>query len=406
MADAHPGSAVVEPGAALSPERAARYSRQLLLPGFGELGQRRLANARVLVVGGGGLGSACIPYLASAGVGTIGVVDPDAVELSNLHRQVVHGVADVGRSKADSIADTVAAIDPEVTVVGHRMWLDSSTIDGILSGYDLVVDGSDNFATRYLTDEAAARSYKPLVWGAVLRYDGQAGVAFAGRGPTYRDLFPDPPADGEVLSCALGGVLPSVCAVIGAVMSAEVIKLITGIGQPLIGRVITYDALTGRFREVDYQAADYQAADVGEPSDESRTPGDGRVSGGVPGQAGGHRTTSRAGGPLPAAERSVGPVELLRRIRSGEPMQLVDVREPFEAAIASIEGSELIPLGELEQSLHRIRPDVPVVIYCHHGPRAARAAEILHRHGYHDLQLLDGGVDAFAVLADPTLARY
>ena len=402
MADAaHPDSAVVEPGAALSAERAARYSRQLLLPGFGELAQRRLANARVLVVGGGGLGSACIPYLASAGIGTIGVVDPDAVELSNLHRQVVHGVADIGRGKADSIADTVAAIDPEVTVVGHRMWLDSSTIDGILSGYDLVVDGSDNFATRYLTDEAAARSHKPLVWGAVLRYDGQAGVAFAGRGPTYRDLFPDAPADGEVLTCALGGVLPSVCAVIGAVMSAEVIKLITGIGQPLIGRVVTYDALTSRFREVDYEAAPTDGSqDKVLPSDA------GRVSGGVAGQAASHRTTSRVGVRPPAAERSVGPVELLRRIRSGEPMQLVDVREPFEAAIASIEGAELIPLGELEQSLHRIRRDVPVVIYCHHGPRAERAGEILHRHGYHDLQLLDGGVDAFAVLADPTLARY
>jgi sulfur-carrier protein adenylyltransferase/sulfurtransferase len=357
------------------------------MPGFGDLAQRRLAAARVLVVGAGGLGSASIPYLAAAGIGTIGVIDSDVVELSNLHRQVSHSLADVGRDKVDSIADTVAAIDPETVVHRHRLRVDSSTILGILADYDLVLDGSDNFPTRYLTNDAAALQHKPLVWGAILRYSGQASVAWADHGPTYRDLFPVPPAPGDVLSCASGGVLPSVCAAIGAIMSAETIKLITGIGEPLLGRVTSYDALTGRYREIEYGSSpeaepvtgltDYELFCGLEPADRA----------------------SRM-------EEDIDVLELARRRAAGEPMQLVDVREPFEAQIARIEGAVLVPLGRLESELERIRTDIPVVVYCHHGSRSDRAAEILRRHGLRNVQNLAGGIDAYALEVDPALARY
>ncbi len=437
---------VSEPGGSLSPERLARYSRQLMLPGFDEHAQARLWNARVLVVGAGGLGSAVIPYLASAGVGTIGVADTDTVELSNLHRQISHSMADLGRSKLDSIADTVSAIDPEVRVVKHDVRLDSSNILGVLEQYDLMLDGSDNFPTRYLTNDAAAIARKPLVWGAILRYSGQAGVAWAGRGPTYRDLFPSPPPPGEVLSCAEGGVLPSVCATIGAIMSAETVKLLTGIGEPLIGRVTTYDALTGRFRELAFEAAS-DAGPITELVDyevfcglKDPVPGQAGTERAGAGQAGSERAgtgqagtgqsgtdandsePSTASGPggtastspvAPVSGRSrahprdtVSPEELARLLASGEPMQLVDVRERFEAAIVSLDGSEWIPLGALPHSLERIRTDVPVVLYCHHGVRSEQAMQWLRSSGRDNVQHLAGGVDAYAARVDRTLARY
>ena len=384
--------AVVEPGPPLAPDRLARFSRQILMPGFGEIAQRRLANARVLVVGAGGLGSASIPYLAAAGVGTIGVIDTDVVELSNLHRQVVHGMRDIGRSKTDSIADSIAAIDPEVTVHRHEVWLDSANAMEILSGYDLVMDGSDNFATRYLTNDAATLSHKPLVWGAILRYSGQAGVAFSDYGPTYRDLFPVPPMADEVLSCSVGGVLPSVCAAIGAIMSAEAIKLITGIGEPLLGRVTTYDALTGRYRELSYRSIP-GIDPITELIDYDLFCGITQADG-----------SNRANDSAP--KQTISAIDLALRLAAHQPMQLVDVREPFEFEIASIDGSELMPLGTIEGSLDRIRTDVPVVVFCHHGGRAQRAVSVLRDHGLRNIEQLDGGIDAFAALADPSIARY
>lgn len=388
-AETHTPHALVEPGPVLPPDRLARFSRQLLIPGFGELAQRRLAAARVLVVGAGGLGSASIPYLAAAGVGTIGVIDSDVVELSNLHRQVAHSLRDVGRDKVDSIADTVAAIDPQVRFIRHRLRVDSATILGILDDYDLVLDGSDNFPTRYLTNDAATLQHKPLVWGAILQYSGQVSVAWVDHGPTYRDLFPVPPAPGEVLSCSIGGVLPSVCAVIGAIMSSEAIKLITGIGEPLLGRVTTYDALSGRYREIEYGRIP-DAEPITELTDYELF-------------CGITREPTVVADEFPEA---IDVAELSRRLAAGSPMQLVDVREPFETQIAQIDGSELIPLGSLEQSLDRIRTDVPVVVYCHHGVRSDRAAEFLRQHGLRNVQNLDGGIDAFAALVDPTMARY
>lgn len=384
--------ALVEPGSPLSPDRLNRFSRQLMMPGFGNLAQRRLANAKVLVIGAGGLGSASVPYLAAAGVGTIGVVDSDVVELSNLHRQVSHRLQDIGRSKVDSLADTVAAIDPAVEFHAHELRLEASNVLDILRNYDLVLDGSDNFPTRYLTNDAAALLHKPLVWGAILRYSGQAGVVWADHGPNYRDLFPVPPGPDDALSCADGGVLPSVCASIGAIMSAETIKLITGIGEPLLGRVTSYDALTGHYRELAFSASPDAAPITGLIDYE--------LFCGVTDQ--GADVAAQPG----RAPRSIDAAELSRRLAARIPLQLIDVREPFEAQIAAIDGSELIPLGSISQSFHRIRTDVPVVVYCHHGARSQRAMGFLEQHGLSNITNLDGGIDAFAALPDSELTRY
>ena len=393
-----PMEAIVEPGPPLTRARLARYSRQLATPGFDETAQRRLAAARVLVIGAGGLGSASVPYLAAAGVGTIGIVDTDVVELSNLHRQVSHGMSDLGRSKLTSLSDTVAAIDPETIVQQHEFWLDSSNALDLFQGYDLILDGSDNFATRYLVNDSAALSHKPVVWGAILRYSGQAGVVHADYGPNYRDLFPVPPNPAETLSCSVGGVLPSVCAVIGSIMSTEAIKLITGIGTPLIGRVTTYDALSGSFRELAYRSIP-DAAPIMELIDYElfcgRTPsGSGTAEAGSEFEEG-----------LEAAE-SIDSAELSERLGAGEELQLIDVREPFEAQIAKIAGSELIPLALVEESLERLRRDLPIILYCHHDGRSRYVASALRQHGISNVRWLEGGIDAYSAAIDTTLTRY
>ncbi|MEO7348812.1 MAG: ThiF family adenylyltransferase [Terrimesophilobacter sp.] len=382
---------LVLPGASLDPQRLARFSRQLSLPGFDEVAQRRLANARVLVIGAGGLGSATVPYLASAGIGTIGIIDTDVVELSNLHRQIVHGVADIGRSKLDSIEESVAAIDPTTKVICYRKHLDSSNILGILADYDVLLDGSDNFPTRYLANDAAVLSAKPLVWGAILRYSGQVSVSWAQHGPTYRDLFPSPPPPGSVPSCAEGGVLPSVCAVIGAIMSAETIKIITGIGQPLLGTVTTYDALTGRFRELAYGRSD-EVAPVTKLIDYQQFCGIGDE-------------ITAAGDTLKLANNLTAE-ELARLIEQGGELQLVDIRESYERAIAAIEPSDFLPLGSLMEQLDSLRRDAPVVLYCHSGGRSAHALRLLQNAGFDNVSHLSGGIDNYSVKVDPTLVRY
>ncbi|CAO1653622.1 ThiF family adenylyltransferase [Salinibacterium sp. NYA9b] len=401
----HDRQPLVEAGAPLSSDRLIRYSRQLANPGFGELAQRRLANARVLVVGAGGLGSATIPALAAMGVGTIGVIDTDVVELSNLHRQLAHGVADIGRSKLDSMAETVSRIDAEVSFIAHDVWLDSRNALELFAGYDLVLDGSDNFATRYLVNDAAALTGIPVVWGAILRYGGQAGISWSGHGPTYRDLFPVPPAPGTVPSCAEGGVLPTVCAMIGAIMCSETVKIITGIGEPLLGRVSTYDALTGRFRELEYAASD-DADAITELIDYDLFCG---VTA-APASSGTHGSNDASGTGDAGGARSAGEEiesrELAAMLRGSAPLQLVDIREPFEFAIAAIETAELIPLGGLEGRLADIRTDVPVVVYCHHGIRSERALRMLQSAGFTNIRHLVGGIDDYAQVIDPALARY
>src|SRR6478609_3903118 len=244
---------LVEPGPELSPERTARYARTTQLPGYGPVAQRRLQAARVLVVGAGGLGSAVLPLLASAGFGTIGIVDDDRVEASNLPRQNLHTPADVGRLKVESAAETVGALDTETEVRVFAERLTAANAEAVLAGFDLVLDGSDNFPTRYLVDDAATLAGLPVVWGAVHQTGGQAGLSWAAHGPTYRDLFPRPPEPGSVPSCAEAGALPSVCATIGSLMASEAIKLVTGTGEPLLGRVVVHDALRGSFRELAYE---------------------------------------------------------------------------------------------------------------------------------------------------------
>ncbi|MGO4689782.1 ThiF family adenylyltransferase [Glaciibacter sp. 2TAF33] len=382
---------LVAPGAPLAADGRERYSRSLSLPGFGPDAQRRLAAARVLVVGAGGLGSAVIPALAAAGIGTLGIVDGDSVELSNLPRQVVHTPADVGDGKVASAARTVAALGAGTDVVGFGVSLSAENALATFAGFDLVLDGSDNFPTRYLVNDAAILAGIPVVWGAVHQFGGQAGVSWAARGPHYRDLFPVPPEPGSVPSCAEAGALPSVCAVIGGIMVSETIKLITGVGHPLVGRVTCYDSLGGGFREIAYS---------GDPLAEAVT---GLVDYAV------FCGLQPARAPGTTAATSITTTQLQARLARGEPLRLVDVREPWEAEIAAIAGAALIPLAEIgddPKSHAAALAGVPVVIVCHHGPRAERARTMLAGAGLGDITVLAGGIDAWAREIDPALARY
>lgn len=366
---------LIEPGPALEPARITRYSRQLMLPGFGELAQRRLRAARVLVLGAGGLGSALIPALAGAGVGTIGIADDDVVELSNLHRQLSHGVADIDRAKVDSLADTVHAIDPDCTVITHRERMTAQKLPAILEDYDLLVDGSDNFPTRYLANDAADLAGKPLVWGSILRWHGQVGVAWRGHGPTFRDLFPVPPPADETLSCELGGVLPSLCTAVGSFLATEVIKIITGVGEPLLGRVLFYDALTARTREIAFKA------------DAGREPVTALID---------YEIFCGTSSAEAAPENAVSAAELLRRMREGEPVRLLDVREPHETDARRIPGAEALPIGRIEAG-ENPEPAGPIVVYCEQDPRARRAARLLEERGY-AVTYLAGGIRSFVAV--------
>jgi adenylyltransferase/sulfurtransferase len=384
--------AAVSPGPELDAERTGRYARQVILPGFGTESQRRLANARVLVVGAGGIGSNVIPSIAAAGVGTIGIIDADVVEPSNLARQTIHGPADIGRSKVASATDSVRIIDPLVRVIGFETAITAANAIDILRDFDLVVDGSDNFPTRYLVNDAAAIVGIPLVWGAVHQYGGQAGVCWAAHGPHYRDLFPVPPAPGEIASCAEAGVLSSVCAVIGAILSAETIKLLTGVGTPLLGRVTSYDARQGTFRELDYQR-DPDAAAITELTNTELTTMN-------------EPETETEPESVPQPPLGITATELDGLLTEGAPFSLIDVREPWEAAIAAIDGSRLLPMQEILDAIDTIDRSIPLVLYCHHGPRSNSAAEYLRKNGFPGAQSLVGGIDAWARDVDPTLRTY
>ena len=371
---------LVDPAPELSPEREARYTRTAQLPGFGMLAQRRLRAVRVLVVGAGGLGSAVLPLLAAAGFGTIGIIDDDRVERSNLPRQSVHTPADLGRSKAESAADAVRALDPETAVRVFAERLTAANAAGILSGFDLVLDGSDNFPTRYLVNDAALLAGIPVVWGAVHQFGGQAGVSWAAHGAHYRDLFPAPPEPGSIPNCAEAGALPSVCGVIGSVLVSEAIKLVTGTGEPLLGRVLVHDALRGTFRELGYER-DPEGAAVTELIDYDRFCG---------------------------VSATVSAGELHARLVAGEPHTLLDVREPWEADLAEIPGSLLVPLAVVLQDAAGVAArlgDDPLVIVCHLGIRAEAAREALAAAGAPGV-VLAGGIDAWAREVDPAVRRY
>ncbi|TFC52136.1 ThiF family adenylyltransferase [Cryobacterium shii] len=372
---------LVEPVARLSAAESVRTARQRRLPQLNELGQRRLANARVLVLGAGGLGSPALVYLAAAGVGTIGIVDSDDVEPSNLQRQIVHGQADVGRPKVVSAAESIAAIAPETVVVQHGERLDAGNAAIILGGYDVIIDGTDNFPTRFLVNDTCAALGLPLVWASVLRFDAQLSVFWAtppaGSGLTgvhLRDLFPTPPAEGEVPNCAEAGVLGALCGQVGSLMATEAIKLIAGIGTPLIGRILVIDALSGRFTEVPLLGTGIAAADPNPPA-----------------------TAAAA----PNAWPTITPVELVARLgaraKSTDAFLVVDVREPDEHTESAIPDAVLLPLAELltAEGMATLPRDVPLVLHCHTGTRAARAATALQAAGFTDLTLLDGGIVAW-----------
>ncbi|GAB3252162.1 molybdopterin-synthase adenylyltransferase MoeB [Kineosporia babensis] len=350
---------LVEPASELTSDERRRYARQLLLPAIGEEGQLRLKAARVLLVGAGGLGSPALLYLAAAGVGTIGVIDDDVVDETNLHRQVVHGTADVGRPKVDSAADAVARANPLITVIKHNERLCPGNAEHLFAAYDLVVDGSDNFTTRYLVNDACVLTGRPWVWGAVLRFEGQVAVFWPGHGPVYRDLFPEPPAPGTVPSCNEAGVLGAVCAAIGAAMATETVKLITGAGRSLLGRVLIHDALAMTWCTL-HLSQDPQREPV---------------------------TTIAA---LPEIDAA----QLARELQDGE-IALVDVREPTEHAQHAIPGAQLIPLTKVLADPGRFDHSVRLVLHCAGGTRSAEALRAVLAAGHPDAVHLQGGIAAW-----------
>lgn len=377
---------LVEPGPGLSREEIERYTRHLTLPQVGTEGQRRLKHARVLVIGAGGLGSPALQYLAAAGVGTIGVVDDDVVDVSNIQRQVVHGTEDVGRPKVDSAAAAVARTNPFVTVRTHRVRLGADNAVDLVSGYDLVLDGADNFASRYVASDACVLAGVPCVWGSILRFDGMVSVFWAGHGPTYRDLHPEPPAPGEVPSCAEGGVLGVLPGLIGSVMATEAIKLITGVGEPLIGRVLVHDALAMTWRELGLvaDAARPPVREVAVPTE----------------------TACAADAGAPAGHEIVTAGELAelleRRERGTASFCLVDVREDWERELAMIPGAVPAALDDLLARGAEALPDEArgrdVVVHCASGGRSARVLAALRPHfaGREErVRHLEGGVTAW-----------
>jgi len=382
----------------LSPELSAgelcRYARQLTLPGVGLDGQRRLKAAKVLVVGVGGLGSPAALYLAAAGVGTLGLVDADTVDLSNLHRQVLHGTAAVGMPKLASAAQRLRDANPEVRLVLHETRLTSGNALEIVGAYDVVVDGSDNFPTRYLVNDACALLGKPDVYGAVHRFEGQAAVFWAARGPCYRCLYREPPPPGLVPSCAEAGVLGVLPGIVGTLQAAEALKLVLGIGEPLIGRLLAFDARRVRFSELSVPK-DPACPLCGErPSIAELVDYDAFCGAGSERMPGG------------AAPLEIGAQELARELQGGKAVFLLDVREGFEFEICRIPESVLIPLGELPSRLRDLPADAEVVAVCHTGQRSLVAAQFLRHAGLLRARSLRGGVEGWALSVDPGMRRY
>ena len=391
---------LVEPTPDLSVEEVRRYSRHLIIPDVAMAGQKRLKAAKVLVVGAGGLGSPALMYLAAAGVGTVGIIDFDVVDESNLQRQIIHGRSDVGRPKARSARDSVREINPYVDVILHVERLDSGNALEIFDGYDLIVDGTDNFATRYLVNDACVLLGKPYVWGSIYRFDGQASVFWAEHGPCYRCLYPEPPPPGMVPSCAEGGVLGVLCASIGSIQVTEAIKLLTGAGESLLGRLMVYDALAMEYRSVRIrkdpdcavcgdrptitELIDYEAF-CGVVSAE--------VSEAVKGST---ITVTDLAGML--EERETGERDFL----------LVDVREPAEFEIVAIPGAELIPKGQFLSgaALAGLPQDKPIVLYCKAGIRSAEALAVLKDAGFADAVHVGGGIVSWVNEIEPDKPSY
>jgi sulfur-carrier protein adenylyltransferase/sulfurtransferase len=385
---------LVEPAAELTRDEVARYSRHLIIPDLGVDGQKRLKNARVLVIGAGGLGAPTLLYLAAAGVGTIGIVDFDVVDESNLQRQIIHGVSDIGRSKAQSARDSIAEVNPLVDVRLHEERLERHNAVDLFEQYDLILDGTDNFATRYLVNDAAVLAHKPYVWGSIYRFEGQISVFWEdapdGRGLNYRDLYPEAPPPGMVPSCAEGGVLGILCASIASVMGTEAIKLITGIGEPLLGRLMVYDALEMSYRTITIRK-DPSTRKITELIDYEEFCG---VVSDDAAEA--------------AADSTITPRELRELLESGKKVALIDVREPVEWDINHIDGAQLIPKSLINsgEGLAKLPQDRMPVLYCKTGVRSAEALAALKKAGFADAVHLQGGIVAWAKQMQPDMVMY
>jgi adenylyltransferase/sulfurtransferase len=386
--------ALVEPSGELSRDEIFRYSRHLIIPDVAMDGQKRLKNARVLLIGAGGLGSPNAMYLAAAGVGHIGLVDFDEVDASNLQRQVIHGTSDIGRPKLESARDKIREINPYVEVTLHETRLSSDNAREIIRPYDLVIDGSDNFPTRYLVNDACVLEGKPYVWGSIYRFDGQASVFWAEHGPCYRCLYPEPPPPGMVPSCAEGGVLGVLCATVGSVQANEAIKLLTGIGDPLVGRLLIYDALELSFKDIRVRK-DPECPVCGKNPTVTELIDYEEFCGVVSSDA----QTAAAGATLT-------PKELRELLDDGSPIALIDVREPAEWQINRLPGAKLIPLGELPSRLTELPQTEPVVVYCKTGGRSAEALALLKQSGFSTARHLGGGIASYAKTIDPDMPQY
>jgi molybdopterin/thiamine biosynthesis adenylyltransferase/rhodanese-related sulfurtransferase len=388
---------LVEPAAELTRDEVNRYSRHLIIPDVGMAGQKRLKNSKVLCVGAGGLGSPALMYLAAAGVGTLGVIDFDIVDESNLQRQIIHRQSSLGQLKAESAAATVRDINPLINVVVHNEMLSNENVMEIFAQYDLIVDGTDNFATRYMVNDAAVLLGKPYVWGSIYRFDGQASVFWAEHGPCYRCLYPEPPPPGMVPSCAEGGVLGVLCASIGSIQVNEAIKLLTGIGEPLVGRLMIYDALEMTYRQVKVRKdpecplcgknptitellEDYEAF-CGAVSDEAQQ----------------------------AVQGSTISVRELKDMQDrGDDIFLIDVREINEYEIVNIPGATLIPKGEFlnGNALELLPQDKKIVLHCKSGVRSAEALAVVKNAGFSDAVHVGGGVLAWVKEIEPDKPSY
>lgn len=375
----------------LSPAEFQRYSRHLILPHVGEAGQRRLKDARVLVVGAGGLGSPAALYLAAAGVGHIGLVDADLVDVSNLQRQVLHGTATVGRPKLDSAAARIADLNPHVTVEKFPERLTAANAPRILDGFEVVLDGSDNFPTRYLINDAAYLAGIPDVYGAIFQFEGQVSVFAAPGGPCYRCLYAEPPPPGMVPGCAEAGVLGALPGVVGSLQAMEAIKLLLGIGEPLVGRLLLFDALRMQFRELTLQRDPSCPLCGDAPS----------VTGLIDYEA----FCGVAPMEVPAGIE-VTPAELKRELGGGRPVVLVDVREVPEWELVRLEGAKLMPLSRLPGMANGLDPSMDIVAYCHHGVRSLQAAAFLRSVGLPRVRSLAGGIDRWALEVDREMVRY
>src|SRR5213079_3424413 len=371
----------------LSAEELQRYSRHLIMPEVTADGQRRLKAARVLCIGAGGLGSPAALYLAAAGVGTIGIVDFDDVDLSNLQRQILHGTKDIGRAKLESAQDRLRDINPEVEIELHQCRFSSENASQIVSKYDIVVDGSDNFPTRYLSNDVCVFAHKPNVYGSVFRFEGQTTV-FAPHlgGPCYRCLFPEPPPPDSVPNCAQAGVLGVLPGIIGMLQAIEAIKMIVGVGESLVGRLLHFDALKAKFRELNLRR-DPECPVCGEnptifsPIDYEQFCG------------------ARDEEAIPKMSAN----ELKQKMDAREPFELIDVRETFEYEIARIDGARLIPLGEIAERADELPRDRPIVVHCHSGRRSAEAVRLLQQRGFGNIYNLEGGIDAWSDQIDSAL---